>query len=91
MNLRQIKLDLTVKLMNLSNQSNVLQVVKEAMANFREEVGGFIDAAILKDSGVSSSVVKRTYTVRFEHCTLNLDLVVNQHTNSQYFNGFKLS
>ncbi len=91
MNLRQIKLDLTVKLMNLSNQSNALQVVQEAMANFRDEVGGFIDTAVLKDSGVSASIVKRTYAIRFEKCTLNLDLVMNQQTQGQYLNGFQLN
>lgn len=91
MNLKQIKIDLTVKLMNLKNQSNTLQTIQESMVSFKEEVGNFLDIVMLNDLGVSPSIVKRTYAMRFEKCTLNVDLVVNQTTKSEYINGFNMN
>lgn len=91
MNIRQIKLDLTVKMMNLGNSSNVLQSVTETMSHFKEEVGNFIDMVLTGDMGLDQYIVKRTYTVRFERCTLNIDLVENQKTQTQYVNGFSLN
>jgi hypothetical protein len=91
MNLKQIKIDLTVKLMNLKNQSNTLQTIQDSMVSFKEEIGNFLDVVILNDLGLSPSIVKRTYAMRFEKCTLNVDLVVNQTTKSEYINGFSMN
>ncbi len=91
MNLKQIKIDLTVKLMNLKNQSNTLQIIQESMVGFKEEIGNFLDVVMLNDLGLSPSIVKRTYAMRFEKCTLNVDLVVNQTTKSEYINGFNMN
>ncbi len=91
MNLKQIKIDLTVKLMNLKNQSNTLQTIQDSMVGFKEEIGNFLDVVILNDLGLSPSIVKRTYAMRFEKCTLNVDLVVNQTTKSEYINGFSMN
>ncbi|NJK82700.1 MAG: hypothetical protein HC912_01675 [Saprospiraceae bacterium] len=65
MNLKQIKIDLTVKLMNLKNQSNTLQAIQESMVSFKEDIGNFLDVVMLGDTGLSQSVVKRTYAMRF--------------------------
>jgi hypothetical protein len=91
MNIRQIKLDLTVKMMNLGNSSNILQSITETMSNFKEEVGAFIDTVLTGDMGLDQYLVKRTYAVRFENCTLSIDLVENQKTHIQYVNGFSLN
>lgn len=91
MNLKKIKIDLTVKLMNLKNQSNTLQIIQESMVSFKEEIGNFLDVVMLNDLGLSPSIVKRTYAMRFEKCTLNVDLVVNQMTKSEYINGFSMN
>lgn len=91
MNIKKIKLDLTVKFLNLRSNSNILQGVKDAMSNFREEVGTFHGFTVLNDTGIGQGVVKRTYAMRYDKCTLSVDLVMNQQTRSQYLNGFQLS
>lgn len=91
MNIKKIKLDLTVKFLNLGNNSNILQGVKDAMSSFREEVGTFHGFTVSNDTGIGQGVVKRTYAMRYDKCTLNVDLVMNQRTSSQYLNGFQLS
>ncbi|MEM9886079.1 MAG: hypothetical protein AAF849_09315 [Bacteroidota bacterium] len=91
MNIKKIKLDLTVKLLNLGNQSNPLQSVKEAMHHFKDEVGSFVGFTVLRDAGIGSDMVSRTYAMRYEKCTLNVDMVLNQKTRSEYLNGFKLN
>ncbi|MEM8526623.1 MAG: hypothetical protein AAGG68_18410 [Bacteroidota bacterium] len=91
MNIKKIKLDLTVKFLNLGSNSNILQGVKDAMSNFRDEVGAFHGFTVLDDTGIGRGIVKRTYAMRYDKCTLNVDLVMNQQTRSQYLNGFQLS
>lgn len=68
----------------------MLQAVKEAMTNFKGEIGGFIDTAVLGDLGIDHNIVTKKYAVYYEKCTLNLDLVVNKETSHQYINGFTL-
>lgn len=91
MNLKQIKLDLTVKLLNSGGNSNILQSAKETMQYFKNDVGGFLGFTVLKDTGINENMVTRTYAMRYEKCTLNLDLVLNQDTRNQYLNGFQLN
>jgi len=91
MNIKKIKLDLTVKFLNFGSNSNILQGVKDAMLSFKEEVGSFHGFTVLNDTGIGQGVVKRTYTMRYDKCTLNVDLVLNQQTRIQYLNGFQLS
>lgn len=76
--------------MNMSQQSNTLQAIKEVMSSFKE-VGGFLGTAVLGDLGIEQNIIKRTYAFRYEKCTLNVDLVLNQQTDNQYLNGFSLS
>ena len=83
MNIKKIKLDLTVKFLNLKNNSNILQGVKDAMSNFREEVGAFHGFTVLDDMGSGQGVVKRTYTMRYDRCTLNVGLILNQQSRNQ--------
>ncbi len=91
MNIRQIKLALTVGLLNSQSEHNPLNIVKELMLNFREEVGNFLGLQVIKDAPLSRSHVQQTYALQFERCRLDVDLVSNRQTNSQYVQGFQLS
>lgn len=92
MNIKKIKLALTVQLLNKhQSEPNVLESVSDTMKSFGDEVGNFIGFTILKDFVLGQDVVSRTYAMRYEKCTLNVDLVTNQHTQSEYLNGFTLS
>lgn len=89
MNTRKIKLALTVGLMNNDPGNNALNLVRELMLGF-QEVGSFLGLSLKGKSRLDTSHFKQTYALQFENCTLDLDLVQNPRTNSQYVQGFQL-
>jgi hypothetical protein len=89
MNIRQIKLALTVGLINSNAQHNAIQVVKELMAGFKE-VGSFLGLTVVTKSPLNQNHIKKTYALQFENCRLDLDLVSNPLTKNQYVQGFQL-
>ena len=89
MNNRKIKLALTVGLVNSESESNVLNYIKELMLTFKE-VGAYIGSKILEHIRLNPSHVKQTYSIQFENCTLNVDLVSNPVTQSEYVQGFQI-
>ena len=88
MNIKKIKLDLTVKLLNGSNNTNILQKVQDSMASWNAEVGRFKGMQLAEDFGLNSNLTKRTYAMQYDNCTLSVDVVHNQRTSNQYINGF---
>ena len=90
MNIRQIKLALTVGLINSNLQSNAIQVVKELMAGFKE-VGAFLGLTVINKESLNQTHIKKNYALQFENCRLDVDLVSNPMTKSQYVQGFTLN
>ncbi len=90
MNIRQIKLALTVGLINANAQNNVILVVKELMTDFNG-VGSFLGLTVVDKSALNQNHVKKTYALQYENCRLDLDLVSNSKTQNQYVQGFQLS
>lgn len=60
MNIRQIKLALTVGLLNSQSDNNALNLVKELMLSF-QEVGNFLGLRIEKEAALNRSHVQQTY------------------------------
>ncbi len=87
MNTRKIKLALTVGLLNKEGENNVLSAIKELMSEFKE-VGAYIGWKLTRKSPLNPSHVQRSYALRFENCTLNVDLVSNPNTKNQFIQGF---
>lgn len=91
MNLRKIKLALTIKLINSNyRKSSALIAVKELMKEFKEDVGAFLGFKELKRSNLDRQHTRSIYSIQFENCTLHLDLVMNIFTKNQYISGFQL-
>ena len=91
MNLRKIKLALTVGLLNRQSSSrNLLQSVKDLMNSLREEVGHFIDLSLVKNDNINEGQYKQTYAIKYEKCTLAIDLIYNQVSRDQYISTFEL-
>ena len=89
MNIRKIKLALTVGLMNNEKGVNVLPFIVDQMNGFKDEVGTFISTSEVRKNHLNRNNVKKTYAMRFENVTLNVDLVSNPMTNSQTVHGFQ--
>ncbi|MCO6492653.1 MAG: hypothetical protein J5I98_29820 [Phaeodactylibacter sp.] len=88
MNIRKIKLALAVGLMN-TDQSNPLHSIKDLMLGFKE-VGAFLGLTAVGNKRLNPALIKETYAIRFENCTVDVDLVSNPMTNSQAVQGFQL-
>lgn len=89
MNVRKIKLALTVGLMNMPS-GNALQQVKEQMKGFRNEVGAFLGLQEVNRACLNSDHEEHRYALRFERCTIDLDLISNPSTKTQVISRFDL-
>lgn len=89
-NLRKIKLALTVGLINKSSGQNLLNSIKELMKSFTDEVGSFIELTTTKHIPLNAALTNQSYAIRYENAVLNVDVVTNRNTNSQYIQGFNL-
>ncbi|MCB0643990.1 MAG: hypothetical protein KDC44_20225, partial [Phaeodactylibacter sp.] len=86
MDLRKIKLDLTIALMNNPPASaNVLQTTKQLMLGFKE-VGAFSQFKLLRKSDLDKRHTQKTYALEFENCTLDVSMIANRKDNSQFIN-----
>ncbi len=90
MNSRKIKLELAVNLINEGNTSNLLDKIKGIMASFKEEVGNFLGLKVIKKSKINTFHEKESYAIEFENCTLDVELLNDQTTSSQYVQSFDL-
>lgn len=89
MNIRKIKLTLTVGLLNSDGQHNALGLVRELMGGF-QEAGRFLGLTRLQNNRLNATHFRETYAMRYENCTLNVDLVSNAETQRQYVQGFRI-
>lgn len=88
MNNRKLKLALTVGLMNAGN-SNLIQAIKELVASFKE-AGAFLGQQLLGKNLLNTNTENQRYAIRFEHCTVNVELIANRHNRNQYVRGFQI-
>ena len=86
---KKIKLALTVDLMNHSNQSNLIDKIKEVMSRFKE-VGHFLGQQITRKRALSDSHESRSYAIRYENCIVNIDLISDDQNAQQIVQGFQV-
>ena len=90
MNIRKIKLALTVGLLN-QEAGNVVNDIQAMMSDFREEVGAYVGAKVVKMAKLNPTHVQQTYALQYERCTLKVDLISNPSTNLQVVRNFSLA
>lgn len=89
MNIKEINLKLSVGLINLKNSTNILRSVLLMMQEFKSDVGNYLGLVPGKFK-TTGELSKHTYTIEYENCTIDLDLVVNQTTQNQYIYSLNL-
>ncbi|WP_373552111.1 hypothetical protein [Haliscomenobacter sp.] len=90
MNIRKIKLALTVGLLN-QEAGNVVHDIQAMMSDLREEVGAYVGAKVVKMAKLNPTHVQQTYALQYERCTLKVDLISNPATNLQVVRNFSLA
>lgn len=89
MNIKTIKLELTVALMNLTS-GNYLNKIKDLMQNLKDQVGAFQRQSVLNNTYLDRDHSIETLALEYDNCILNIDLVTNNVTRDQYVNRFEL-
>ncbi|MCP3928947.1 MAG: hypothetical protein GY705_07590 [Bacteroidetes bacterium] len=91
MNARKVKLALTVGLINQHETPNALNSIKNLMSGIKEEVGTFLGLYEKRKAPLERQLIRSSYALQYENCTLDIDLIMNRNTNNQYIQGFYLS
>ncbi len=86
---KKIKLALTASLVNAKASQNVLGLAQEVMLSF-QEVGAFVGRSVQKSMALTTEFTKETINLRFEHCTLSLELISNRAAATQVVQGFRI-
>ncbi len=89
MNNQRINRALTVGLLNRRNANNGIDLVKELMMNLKE-AGDFIGSQLKEKMTLNASHQMETHALKFENCTLDVELVRNPQTKRQSIQGFQL-
>ncbi|MCB0619229.1 MAG: hypothetical protein KDC43_15870 [Saprospiraceae bacterium] len=89
MNLRKLKLDLTIALMNDANGVDVLQTARDVLQSF-DGVGHYNGLSVVKKSTLDPEHIQRTYALQFDNCTLDLELISNVRANYHTLSAFQL-
>jgi hypothetical protein len=90
MDLKKIKLALTVDLMNHPTSFQPVKFAKAAMRHFQVEAGSFRRWSVKHSRSINEILEQQTLELEYEHCTLNLDLVKNRSSRIRSFQGFEL-
>jgi hypothetical protein len=90
MNIKKIKMALTIGLMKNRDSNQSLQGLKELMNTLREDVGNFLGLQQLDQQLLNANHVQQRYALQFERCTLNVDLIANPTTKTQVIKSFNV-
>ena len=71
------------------DQNESLRGVKELMTGMNE-TGSFLGQALVNKESINANITKQTYNLRFENCTVALELLSNPMTNSQTVQRFQV-
>ena len=88
MNLRKIKLELIVDLLNNPEVKYPLSQVKKLMKKFKSDLGSFLSIDLLRKSQLNNSLDQETFELRYEKMTINLELVRNRSTHATVIKDF---
>ncbi|MEO1518513.1 MAG: hypothetical protein AAFV95_26085 [Bacteroidota bacterium] len=90
-NLRNLKLWLTTEIINHQNDnSNILHAIRDLMNTVKEQAGKFLEIILTDSQPFNGGIVRQQYAIRYENCTLDLDLMTNKVTRQEYLSNFNL-
>ena len=90
MDLRQLKIALTVDLMNLPHSRDVITLAKNKMVEYSAETGHLIEISELSRTQLKDQLESKTCSLQFEKCVLNLELIGDQFNGEEYLQNFDL-
>lgn len=89
MNFKKINLDLTIGLMNLTPNNTSLSSVKKLVSEV-QEAGRFVGSQLVSKKEIGQGWQNSTYALKYENCTVNVDLAANRWAGEQVVKGFNI-
>jgi hypothetical protein len=90
MNLREMKIALTVDLMNLPGSPATIASVQNAVSRNHPEAGMFMGSTESRSTYIGEGLEGKSVALHFENITLDLDLISNSYSDEQVIKGFDL-
>ena len=90
MDIRQLKLALTVDLMNLPQSQDVVTFAKDKMHLYSSVIGHLQGITESNPSHLRGQFESKTFSLQFENCILQLDVVGDRLNNEEYLQNFNL-
>lgn len=90
-NLRNLKLWLSTEMVHTNEQKNIPSTVKRLMAKAKSKAGNFLDLVIINTLPINAGIERRQVALRYENCTVNLELLTNKATRQQTLSGLSLN
>lgn len=90
MNIRNLKLALTVDLMNRPSSESPVHFAVEKMDQFHHLTGDLQESVEMNKSFLGDNMEWKTMALRFEHYTLNLDVISDVENREEHIQNFHL-
>ena len=88
MNIKQLKLALTVDLLNKPNYKDPVDFTLERMDDYSGVTGDFQGASQPFTSELNDTMERKTMALEFEHYTLNMDFIHDKNKKEDYLQTF---
>lgn len=90
MNLRKIKLALTVGLINSPTSDNPLNSAKALMEDYQKEAGTYQGTFETSRTPLNDNLEKISHALKFEKCTLDVDVIADTRGTKSSIQKFDL-
>lgn len=90
MNIRQIKLALSIGLLNMPS-GNVLKGILELLYGFQDQLGVFMSIDLEKVSSLSEQQVYQQFVLFYENAVLRVGVITNPVSKTQILEHFQIT
>lgn len=90
MNIKQIKLALTVDLLNKPTIQDPIRFALEKMDGYSTIIGDFQGTKESYAARINDNMEWKSLALNYEHCTLNMDFIHDNQKNEDYLQTFDI-
>ena len=88
MDKKRLNIGLSIELMNNTTKEVDLGTFKKFMSNVKE-AGKYLGQAVKREVKTDNVWKNQTFTLNYENCSLDIEMLANTTNNSQIVKGFK--
>ena len=88
MDKQKLNIGLSIELMNNTTKEVNLGTFKKFMGNVKE-AGKYLGQALRRERKIDTIWENQTYTLKYENCSLDIEMLASANNHSQIVKGFK--